>query len=266
MLLKLGDLLHSLLCFRCIPNSLIWISSFCEFPQLQCRLLWDPLAETGTNQGAKRDSSLLHGGKTLRWRNHEENRTLWSRSRKRTFMRRSSFIHAWRPMIKGRKLNSWKEGKRSAVFMRIKLSEIRLDSSSQGEMSRCLSSGLFPSQMTHFLGTKVLPRSRLEQQMDSFLSKLKDGARSLLIWLISLSVSFQSHTFTHTLSLTWWFQHFPDFWAALKDPSVLILLLDFTGRALQQEKQSMFQICSSVDVVHFSCCVQPNHYLWSFSR
>lgn len=70
------------------------------------------------------------------------------------YTRRSSFIQAPRPMIKGRKLNSWKEGKRSAAFMRIKLCEIRLDSSSGEEMSRCLSSGLFPSQMTHFFGRR----------------------------------------------------------------------------------------------------------------
>lgn len=49
-------------------------------------------------------------------------------------------------------LNSWKEEKRSRVFMRIKLSEIRLDSSLvlEEEMSRCLNGELFPSQMTHF--------------------------------------------------------------------------------------------------------------------
>lgn len=86
-------------------------------------------------------------------------------------------------MIEGRKLNSWKEGKRSAVFVRIKLSEIRLDSSSEEEMSRCLSGELFPSQMTHFLGIKFFWDP--ERQNDSFLSKLKKGSRSPLIGLIS---------------------------------------------------------------------------------
>lgn len=98
-------------------------------------------------------------------------------------------------MIKGRKLNSWKEGKRSAVFVRIKLSEIRLDSSSEEEMSRCLSGELFPSQMTHFLGIKFFWDP--ERQNDSFSSKLKKGSRSPLIGLISFVcvIPFWTHRF-----------------------------------------------------------------------
>lgn len=65
--------------------------------------------------------------------------------------------------------------KKSPVFMRIKLSEIRLDSSLvlEEEMSRCLNGELFPSQMTHFSAACSFEnRARTAERF--FLSELSE--------------------------------------------------------------------------------------------